>query len=90
MNIELMKQQRELVRHAIGLNERSKKTYRNHFVTGAGSKDYDAWMDMVTKGYAHHRPGSEMSGGDDVFWVTRETALSVCNKNEHLSEDFRP
>ena len=87
--MELTAKQRDVIRHALGFNGRSKESYRNHFVTGPGSDDYDAWMDLVSKGLAHRSAGTEISGGDDVFWVTRETALSVREKNEHLSRDFR-
>jgi len=87
--MELTERQREFVRHAIGLNGRSKMTYRNHFVIGKGGDGYEDWMDLVRKGYAHHRAGSEISGGDDVFWATRETALAVRKPREHVSPDFR-
>lgn len=82
-------QQRELIRHAIGLGHRHKITNRNHFVTGPGTEDHAPWMDLVSKGLAHRRDGSEISGGDDVFWVTRETAQACCGKGESLAEDFR-
>lgn len=86
---ELTAKQREIVRHAIGFDGRHKMTYRNHFVTGPDTEDYAAWMDLVRKGFARHRPGGQLSGGDDIFWATRELALSVRNKDEHLASDFR-
>ena len=81
--------QYNLVRHAIGLDGRSKTTYRNHYVCPADSEDGREWMDLVKQGLAHHRKGSEISGGDDVFWATRETALACRKKDEHLDRDFR-
>lgn len=87
--MELTRRQRDFVRHAIGFDGRSKTTYRNHFVVGPGTDGYEDWMDLVQKGYAKRREGSAISGGDDVFWVTRETALFVCNKDERLAPDFR-
>ena len=87
--MEITEQQRGLARHALGFDGRHKESYRNHFVTGKGSVDYDAWMDLVTKGYAHRRDGSAISGGDDIFWVTRELAIYVRENHEHLSRDFR-
>jgi hypothetical protein len=87
MNLTI--KQVEQIRHCIGLSSRNKTTNRNHFVTGPGSDDYDSWMDLVAKGYANRRAGSEISGGDDIFWVTRETALFVRKTDEHLSKDFR-
>lgn len=89
MDLELTKRQRDFARHAVGFDGRSKTTYRNHFVIGKGQDGYDDWMDMVSKGYAYRRAGSEISGGDDVFWVTREVALFVRNKNERVARDFR-
>lgn len=87
--MELTEKQRELVRHAVGFDGRSKTSYRNHFVIGPGCEDYDAWMALVQAGGAHHRKGSEISGGGDIFWATRETALAVRNRDEHLGRDFR-
>ena len=81
--------QRDLIRHAIGFDGRSKTTYRNHFVTGPGSEDYPHWMDLVEKGYALRYPLLQLSGGDEVFTVTRETALAVREPDEHLSREFR-
>ena len=87
--MHLTEKQRDFIRHAIGFDGRSKTTYRNHFVIGPGGDGYEDWMDLVQKGCAKHREGSPLSGGDDVFWVTKETALLVRNKDEHLSTDFR-
>jgi hypothetical protein len=90
VNAPLTPKQRALARHALGFDGRHKESYRNHFVTGPGSSDYDEWMDMVQKGFAIRREGTPLSGGDDVFWCTRETALFVREKDEHLSREFRP
>lgn len=88
----LTDRQRDFARHAVGFDGRSKTTYRNHFVIDKDGDGWSDWMDMVAKGYARHRPGSEageLSGGMDVFWVTRETALFIRNNDEHLGRDFR-
>lgn len=82
-------QQRNLIRHAIGLGHCYKVTSRNHFVTGKETSDYEPWMDLVRRGLATCRDGSQISGGDYVFWVTRETAQACCGKGESLAEDFR-
>lgn len=87
--MELSPKQREMIRHAIGFDGRSKTTYRNHYVMGSGCGDHEEWMDLVRKGYATRREPSELSGGDDTFFVTRETALFVPKPDEHISRDFR-
>jgi hypothetical protein len=85
----LTERQRQLVRHALGLDGRAKTTHRNHFAVGPGCDDYEDWMDLVAKGYARHRGGSSTPDSVDIFWVTRETALLVRNFDENLSDDFR-
>lgn len=87
--IELTEIQRELARHALGLPNKRKTTYRNHFVTGEGSTDYPHWTAMVEAGAAKRRDGSDLTGGDDLFWLTREGAEAALRKGEKLSaEDF--
>ncbi len=82
--------QRELARHALGLTDaRRKVTYRNHFVTGEGSADYASWLAMVEDGYATRRAGSPLTGGDDLFRLTRAGARLALNRGEKLCpEDF--
>lgn len=91
--LSLTKNQRDMARHALGFDGRNKTSYRNHYVVGKGSFacEYDRhlWMDLVSRGLAHHRGPREISGGDDTFWCTRELALAVREKNEHLGADFR-
>jgi hypothetical protein len=102
--ITLTKRQREFVRHALGFDgRRHKVTNRNHFRVGPGGYGYEDWMDMVSRGYAKrwacpshgckrlqvHLTGHPLAGGKDYFWLTRETAESVLNKGEHLSEGFK-
>ena len=77
-----MTSKHELMRHALGVQERWdgrwSKPYRNHFV--AGLKDAQAWRELVTEGLASggHSRG-ELSDGDPVFYVTdygQEVALA--------------
>jgi hypothetical protein len=80
--------QKELARHALGLTN-SRRSYRNHFVAGYNHIDYEDWMGMVVSGLARRRDGLPISGGDDVFWLTRDGATAALNKNERLCpEDF--
>lgn len=82
-------EQRELARHALGLDGQRKQSYRNHFVTGPGSTDHPAWMQMVKAGLAWRRTGSVLTGGDDLFGLTMSGAMLALDKGEALDrEDF--
>lgn len=81
--------QRELARHALGLSDRHRKSYRNHFVTGEGSTDYPHWMAMVEAGYARRLAGSLLTGGDDLFKLTPSGAVAALDDGDSLCpEDF--
>jgi len=67
----LTKKQHHILRHSLGLNY-GREMYRNHFVTGEGSTDYPDCMALVKMGLMTRRAGSELTGGDDVFFVTDE------------------
>jgi hypothetical protein len=78
-----------LGRHALGLPNRSRKSYRNHFVAGVSHDDYGEWMKMVEEGNAFRGNGSELSGGDFVFRMTNDGALACLKVGEILDrEDF--
>lgn len=63
--------QLHILQHSLGLDEYGRGTfYRNHFVTGEGSKDHADCMALVAAGFMTVRNGNELSGGDDVFRVT--------------------
>lgn len=82
-------EQIELARHALGLPNNSRKSYRNHFVAGKGHLDYANWQAMVDAGLATRRNGSTLTGGDDCFWLTEEGAKRALKKYETLcAEDF--
>lgn len=81
--------QRDLARHALGLRNGHKQSYRNHYVTGAGAADHAEWMEMVASGLAWCRQGSELTGGDDLFGLTKKGAQSALEPGETLDpEDF--
>lgn len=81
--------QEELARHALGLPNKRRQSYRNHFVAGPGHTDYTDWMVLVAQDLAKRRGGSPLSGGDDVFWLTSAGAGAVLKKGERLDqEDF--
>ncbi|HYG43189.1 MAG TPA: hypothetical protein VEA17_09735 [Bordetella sp.] len=60
-----------ILQHALGVDRHGRGSqYRNHFVTGPGSTDYPDCMALVESGMMQRRPGSEISGGSDIFTVT--------------------
>lgn len=60
-----------ILRHALGLNDDGGgRAYRNHFVTGPGSDDFEDCEAMVARGAMTKRLASELSGGDPVYRVT--------------------
>lgn len=58
----------EILRHALGIN-RGKEEYRNHFVTGPGSTDWDDCNELVSLGCMTKRPYN-LAPGDFVFHLT--------------------
>lgn len=85
----MTKNQTELARHALGLPNKQHTSYRNHFCAGSGHSDYPEWIAMVEQGDASHRKGNDLSGGDDIFWLTAKGATSALSQGEKLStEDF--
>ncbi|BCH12007.1 hypothetical protein MesoLj131c_62650 [Mesorhizobium sp. 131-3-5] len=82
--------QKNLARHALGLDGRHKQTWRNHFVTGEGSTDYPHWVAMVEAGWATRRTGSVLTGGDDLFRLTRAGAELAVKRGEALDPEAFP
>lgn len=79
----------ELGRHALGLPNRGRKSYRNHFCASATHDDYADWMEMVGQGTAMRSLGNELSGHDFVFRMTNAGALTCLRAGERLDrEDF--
>lgn len=81
--------QKELARHALGLPNARRLSYRNHFVAGEGHGDFTNWLAMVEAGEAKRRKGNALTGGDDLFWLTKAGAEAALNSRERLDpEDF--
>ena len=80
-------EQIELARHALGLPNKRNRSYRNHFVASAGHADFNNWADMVEKGFARSRKGSQLSGSDPVFWLTWAGASRALRRGELLDPD---
>lgn len=81
--------QLELARHALGLPNERRQSYRNSFVTGEESSDHPTWMEMVEAGHAKRREKVKGYGGMDIFWLTPSGASAALAKGERLDpEDF--
>lgn len=79
----------ELGRHALGLPNKRKTSYRNHFCAGLAHSDYSYWAEMVRNGYAKKHSATEITGGDDLFVLTKAGALLCLSGDEKLDvEDF--
>lgn len=60
-----------ILQHSLGVDQYGRgEQYRNHFVTGEGSKDYPTCVLAVALGLMTMRPGTALTGGDDLFLVT--------------------
>lgn len=82
-------EQKELARHALGLNGRRDTSYRNHFVCGDGDKHHAAWLAMVAAGDATRITGEKLHyGGSDLFSLTRQGAEKALLPGEFLEDDF--
>ncbi len=69
----MTKQQLHILRHSLGLDDKGKgRRYRNHFVTGPGSTDWDDCNALVAEGLMRdHGQRPEMYGlGAHCFTVT--------------------
>ncbi len=69
--------QRELARHALGLDGRRRQAYRNYFVASPGHDDFDDWKEMVKSGLA-------VRGSNDTFYLTSEAGLAI-DPNESIA-----
>jgi hypothetical protein len=86
----MTKKQRELGRHALGLPNKERESYRNHFVAGPAHDDYAEWMLMVSEGNAVRLERADIYGGDFCFYLTRVGAEGCLQGKEQLDpDDFR-
>lgn len=85
----MTEEQRELARHALGLRNGKKASYRNHFVCGPGHSDFDNWQAMTDAGQAKRHGPKALFGGDYCFVLTAAGAQAVLEPGERLDpEDF--
>lgn len=85
---ELTPKQLELMRHALGLPNTMRTSYRVYYTASEGQDGYAAWIELVALGFAKMHK-SDAFRGDDVFIVTRAGAEAALQPGEKLSkEDF--
>jgi hypothetical protein len=80
----------ELARHALGLPNKRRCSYRNHFVTGPGSTDWGDWQAMVACGTARRHEPRALFGGDYCFVLTRPGAEAALATGERLDPEEWP
>ncbi|MFC6391804.1 hypothetical protein [Methylorubrum zatmanii] len=79
-------EQRRLARHALGLPNRYRRSYRNRFL--AGGRD-ENWLGLVEDGLAESGEPDDL--GRTWLWLTRAGAEAALEPGERLCrEDFPP
>lgn len=76
--------QKQLARHALGLPNTSRTSYRRYFISPVGTDSHTEWTLMVLAGDAT-KPNSPRS---DLFLVTRQGAEAVLLPGEQLESGF--
>lgn len=82
----------EILQHALGLRQHGDRAYRNHYVTGPGSADFDSCRELVNAGLMIDRGTGELFGGGRCFTVTaagREIAHTSLPKPRKQSRSQR-
>lgn len=78
--------QKLLARHALGLEHRNKKSYRNRYYVGPGMRHFDEWQKMVEQGDAWRGP---LEGDLYCFKMELQGAKKALKRGESLcKEDF--
>lgn len=84
---ELTSQQLELARHALGLPNKDRRSYRNRYLISRAGKKHAAWEGMRRAGFA--RVEREATSYGDLFFLTRKGAEAALQPGETLCpEDF--
>lgn len=90
MNID----QYKMARHALGLPNKGRKSYRNRYTAGVLSRAFEAWGALVDAGLATAHPhdiDGEQRCGLVTFCLTRAGAEAALERGERLDpEDFPP
>lgn len=81
--------QKELARHALGLDGKRKCSYRNGFTATKGTDSCNQWIAMVASGDAEGIENKGTTGDAVRFWLTPKGAATVLIPGESLDpEDF--
>lgn len=79
--------QRILARHALGLSNTQRTSYRNRFIASENHTDYPDWIAMTHGAQAVHIKRSGTAG--DLFYLTHTGAQAALDMGDRLSiEDF--
>lgn len=83
--MELSAKQLDLARHALGLVNRNRRSYRNHYVG-----EESACREMVAMGAARAWEPSEITGGMPLFRLARAGAEAALRPGETLDPEGFP
>lgn len=83
-------EERAVARHALGLPNDRRVSYRNHFVAEEGTADFDLWRTMVERGLARQHRGSVLTGGAPLFMLTRAGGDRAIDQGEGLGDRHFP
>ena len=79
----------ELARHALGLPNSHRRSYRNYFTAGPGHPDFEGWTAMVAAGDAITEKRNGF-GGDHIFWLTSSGARKATKPGETIDDSDFP
>jgi hypothetical protein len=88
MTATLTPRENELARHALGLDGRRKRSYRNRYFIDATTSIGLIWLAMVARGLAAIEP--QPKSLCDFFYLTRAGAEAALNPGESLDEEDFP
>lgn len=82
-------EQRRLARHALGLPNDYRRSYRNRYIIGSKGGGYTVWMRMVRDGNAVRERFGAHKENRFLFRLTPQAATSALENGETLDrEDF--
>lgn len=82
-------EQLKLARHALGLPNQKRRSYRNRFTAPHGTTNHHEWMQMCAAGMAYHEGAPHLCGQHTKFWLTERGAMTALAEGETLCpEDF--